>query len=111
MAEYSESDGELYITQSKCSSRDLGSDTDNVLNGVLELEERIHEDNEVGLLSDSSIIDEELVSSTLQAENELLQERFASPVEEKDLEKMLGNAKSKNTESKTRWAGILGVFE
>ena len=39
MAECSESDGELFITQSKYSSREVGSDTDNVLSGILHLEE------------------------------------------------------------------------
>ena len=37
MAECSESDGELFITPSKCirsSNRDVGSDTDNVLGGI-----------------------------------------------------------------------------
>ena len=41
MAECSESDGELFITQSKYSSREVGSDTDNVLRGILDLEECI----------------------------------------------------------------------
>ena len=38
MAECSESDGELFITKSKYSSREVGSDTDNVLSGILDLE-------------------------------------------------------------------------
>lgn len=39
MAECSESDGQLFITQSKY--REVGSDTDNnVLNGILDLEGR-----------------------------------------------------------------------
>ena len=44
MAECSESDGELFITQSKYSSREVGSDTDNVLSGILDLEECIQRD-------------------------------------------------------------------
>ena len=39
-----ESDGELFITQSKYSSREVGSDTDNVLSSILDLEECIQRD-------------------------------------------------------------------
>ena len=44
MAECSESDGELFITQSEYSSREVGSDMDNVLSGILDLEECIQRD-------------------------------------------------------------------
>ena len=104
MAECSESDGELFITQSKYSSREVGSDTDNVLSGILDLEECIQRDVSEDLFSDVSLVDEELLSSTLEVENELLRQRFPKPLEEKDLENMVGNTKSKSTESKTRWA-------
>ena len=51
MAECSESDAELFITQSKYSSREVGSDTDNVLSGILDLEECIQRDVSEDLFS------------------------------------------------------------
>ena len=71
MAECSESNGELFITQSKYSSREVGSDTDNVLSGIFDLEECIQRDMSEDLFSDISSVDEELLSSTLEVENEL----------------------------------------
>ena len=64
MAECSGSDGELFITQSKYSSREVGSDTDNVLSGTLDLEECIQQDVSEDLFSDILSINEELLSST-----------------------------------------------
>ena len=95
MAECSESDGELFITQSKYRSREVGIDTDNVLSCILDLEECIQRDVSEDLFSDISSIDEELLSSTLEVENELLRQRFPQPLKEKDLENMVGNTKSK----------------
>ena len=91
MAECSESDGELFITQSKCSrssSRDVGSDTDNVLSGILDLEEGKQPDIDADLFPETSSVEEKLFSSTLQVENELLHERFARLLGDKDLENM-----------------------
>ena len=52
MAECSESDGELFITQSKySSSREVGSDTDDVLSGILDLEECFQRDVSEDLFS------------------------------------------------------------
>ena len=95
MAKCSESDGELFITQTKYSSREVGIDTDNVLSGILDLEECIQRDVSEDLFSDISSIDEESLSSTLEIENELLRQRFPQPLEEKDLKNMVGNTKSK----------------
>ena len=47
------------------------------------------------------------MSSTLEVENELLQQRFPRPFEEKDLENMVGNTKSKSAERETRLAANL----
>ena len=58
MAECSESDRELFITQSKYSSRDVGSDTDNLLSGILDLEECIQRDVSEDLFSDISLGDD-----------------------------------------------------
>ena len=58
MAECSESDGELFITQSKYSSREVGSDTDNVLSGILDLVECIERDVSEDLFSDISLGDD-----------------------------------------------------
>ena len=58
MAECSESDGELLITQSKYSSREVGSDTDNALSGILDLEECIQRDVSEDLFSDISLGDD-----------------------------------------------------
>ena len=58
MAECSESDGELFITKSKYSSREVGSDTDNVLSGILDLEKCIQRDVSEDLFSDISLGDE-----------------------------------------------------
>ena len=95
MAECSESDGELFITHSKYSSREEGSDTDTVLSGILDLEECIQRDVSEDLFSDILSIDEKLLSSTLEEENELLQQRFSRPLKEKDLENMVGNMQDK----------------
>ena len=95
MAECSESDGELFITHSKYSSREKGSDTDTVLSGILDLEQCIQRDVSEDLFSDILSIDEKLLSSTLEEENELLQQRFPRPLKEKDLDNMLGNMQDK----------------
>ena len=58
MAECSESDGELFITKSKYSSREVRSDTDNVLSGILDLEKCIQRDVSEDLFSDISLGDE-----------------------------------------------------
>ena len=58
MAECSVSDGELFITQSKHSSREVGSDTDNVLRGILDVEECIQRDVSEDLFSDISLGDD-----------------------------------------------------
>ena len=58
MAECSESDRELFITKSKYSSREVGSDTDNVLSGILDLEKCIQRDVSEDLFSDISLGDE-----------------------------------------------------
>ena len=58
MAGCSESDGELFITQSKYSSREVGSDADNVLSGILDLEKCIQRDVSEDLFSDISLGDE-----------------------------------------------------
>ena len=47
------------------------------------------------LFSDILSIDEKLLSSTLEEENELLQQRFSRPLKEKDLENMVGNMQDK----------------
>ena len=52
MAERSKSNGELFITQSKYSSREVGSDTDNVLSGILDQEECIQQYVSEDLFSD-----------------------------------------------------------
>ena len=59
--------------------------------------------------------DDELLSSTLKAEREFSgnrqeaeESRFGSQLTAKDLEKIVENAKCKNTENKARWA--VGVF-
>ena len=59
MVECSESDGELFITQSMYSSREVGGDTDNVLSGILDLEECIQRDVSEDLFSNISLGDEE----------------------------------------------------
>ena len=82
----------------------MGSNTDNVLSGILDLEEGIQRDVSEDLFSDVSLVDEELLSSTLEVENGLLRQRFPEPLEEKDLENTVGNTKLKSMESKTRWA-------
>ena len=58
MAECSESDGELFITQSKYSNREVGSNTDNILSGILDLEECIQRDVSEDLFSDISLGDD-----------------------------------------------------
>ena len=58
MAECSESDEELFITQSKHSSREVGSDTDNALSDILVLEECIQRDVSENLFSDISLGDD-----------------------------------------------------
>ena len=54
MKDCSENDEELFITQSKYCSRGVGSNTDNVLRGTLNLEECIQQDVSDDLFSDIS---------------------------------------------------------
>ena len=116
MANYDESDEDIFITQSSygnCSP--IGSDTDEVLNDVLELEASKYVKGSSSSSSEISSEDDELLSSTLKAEREFSgnrqeaeESRFGSPLAAKDLEKIVKNAKCKNTENKARWA--VGVF-
>ena len=116
MANYDESDEDIFITQSSynnCSP--IGSDTDEVLNDVLELEASKYVKGSSSFLAEISSEDDELLSSTLKAEREFSrnrqeaeESRFGCPLAAKDLEKIVENAKCKNTENKARWA--VGVF-
>ena len=114
MANYDESDEDIFITQSSYSNcSPIGSDTDEVLNDVLELEASKYVKGSFS--AEISSEDDELLSSTLKAEREFSgnrqeaeESRFGSPLAAKDLEKIVENAKCKNTENKARWA--VGVF-
>ena len=116
MANYDESDEDIFITQSSYSNcSPIGSDTDEVLNDVLELEASKYVKGSSSFLAEISSEDDELLSSTLKAEREFSgnrqeaeESRFGSPLAAKDLEKIVENAKCKNTENKARWA--VGVF-
>ena len=113
MTNYDESDEDIFITQSSysnCSA--IGSDTDEALNDVLELEASKYVKGSSSFLAEISSEDDELLASTLKAEREFSrnrqeaeESRFGSPLAAKDLEKI---AKCKNTENKARWA--VGVF-
>ena len=116
MANYDESDEDIFITQSRyrnCSPTE--SDTEKVLSNVLDLEASKYVEGPSSFLAEISSEDDELLSSTLQAQNEFggnRQEaedsRFGSPLAAKNLESIVENAKCKSTENKARWA--VGVF-
>ena len=99
MAKYDESDEDIFITQSSYSNcSPIGSDTDEVLNDVLELEASKYVSS--SFLAEISSEDDELLSSTLKAEREFSgnrqeaeESRFGSPLAAKDLEKIVENAK------------------
>ena len=94
MVNYDESDEAILITQSRyrnCSP--IGSDTDEVLSDVLDLEASKFVQEPLSLLAEISSEDEKSSSSTLQAENEFggnrqeaEESRFGSPLAAKDLE-------------------------
>ena len=69
MANYDESDEDIFITQSRYSNcSPIGSDTDDVLNDVLELEASKYVKGSSSFLAEISSEDDELLSSTLKAE-------------------------------------------
>ena len=94
MANYDESDEDIFITQSRyrnCSP--IGSDTDEVLSDVLDLKASKYMEESSSFLAEISSEDDELLSSTLQAENKFSgngkkaeESRFGSPLAAKDLE-------------------------
>ena len=69
MANYDESDEDIFITQSSYTncSPVIGSDTDEVLNDVLELEASKYVKGSSSFLAEISSEDDELLSSTLKA--------------------------------------------
>ena len=70
MANYDESDEDIFITQSSYSNcSPIGSDTDEVLNDVLELEASKYVKGSSSFLAEISSEDDELLSSTLKAES------------------------------------------
>ena len=94
MANYDESDEDIFITQSRhknCSP--IGSDTDEVLSDVLDLEASNYVGEPSSLLAEISSEDEKSLSIALRAENEFggnrqeaYESRFGSPLAVKDLD-------------------------
>ena len=114
MANYDEtSDEDIFITQSSYSNcSPIGSDTDEVLNDVLELEASKYVKGSSSFLAEISSEDDELLSSTLKAEREFSgnrqeaeESRFGSPLAAKDLEKLskMRSAKTQKTRRDGQW--------
>ncbi|XP_033736605.1 uncharacterized protein KIAA1958-like [Pecten maximus] len=96
----------IFITQSTVVERlSKGSDTDTILNDVLDMQENNRPNFELksSLFSDiSSADDENLLQCSMDMER--MDTRFRIPLKAQDLQQMVENGKSTKTESKTRWA-------
>ena len=114
MANYDESDEDIFIIQSSYSNcSPIGSDTDEVLNYVLlELEASKYVKGSSSFLAEISSEDDELLSSTLKAEREFSgnrqeaeESKFGSPLAAKDLQKLskMRSVKTQKTRRDGQW--------
>ncbi|XP_021360810.1 zinc finger MYM-type protein 2-like [Mizuhopecten yessoensis] len=107
----SDSEG-VFLTQSTFTTENTVVDTDEILSDVLDLQkENITPRPNFNILSEmfSDISEDEMTEITQVVEEVETRRRFAIPMQDGDLKKIVAGESCVNTENKTKWA--LKVFD